>query len=130
MKRLSFFCSLISFALILFPAVSCTKQTATVSSSAFGGTHPVISAGQLLIDDWSPISGGYTSSFSIHQDVFAVYVLNQGQWQELSTNPVDYLGGKLWMNRYGYQGVLTYTNDFNQKPARLDSTIIEMKVTG
>ena len=152
MKRILFFSSTLSFALIFFLAVSCTKNSSSPCRNCGGGNNGGYTSHydtlNFTASQWTKSGDGiYTSSFIILQlfdpateqssgSIREVYLNTKEGKQLLSATPADYLGGKLWFtmqylssNSRPPELVLSYSNEFGEQPGELQSTHITVVIS-
>jgi len=113
--------------------ISCTKEsTPPVATPAEPGNPYSV---EIILNNLTFIDGIFKTTFSMPEGANSVYVNNAGVKQQIGADPIDfnagsreseYLIGKLWLNVYGNEAVLSFSDASNANPGTI---VIEVSGT-
>jgi hypothetical protein len=121
---LNFFKTCMAILFTISLSISCTKETVSPApiQSAPKGPYSV----EIILNNWTFSDGIYRTTFSMPEGANSIYVINKGAKQQIGSEPIDFnigsgsaLMGKLWLNTYGIEAVLSSSNASNINPGTI-----------
>jgi hypothetical protein len=115
-------CMAILFVVAL--SFSCTKETTPPTLTQATPKEPY--SIEIVLNNWTFSDGIYKTTFSMPEGASSIYVINKGVKQQIGSEPIDLnvgsgsaLTGKLWLNTYGMEAVLSSSNASNINPGTI-----------
>jgi hypothetical protein len=106
--------------------ISCTKESTppAATPTETGSPYSV----EIILNNWTYNAGAFQTTFSMPEGANSVYVNNKGVKQQIGPDPIDYsvgskgseyFMGKLWLNVYGDEAVLSFSDASNINPGTI-----------
>ena len=107
-------------------SISCTKESTPPAAMPTEPGNPY--SVEIILDNLTFIDGIFQTTFSMPEGANSVYVNNKGVKQKIGPDPIDfsvgsegseYFTGKLWLNVYGNEAVLSFSDASNINPGTI-----------
>ena len=106
--------------------ISCKKESTSPGARPAEPSKPY--SVEITLNNWTFSDGIFKTTFSMPEGANSVYVNNGGVKQQIGSEPIifnagshesEYLIGNLWLNVYGNEAVLSFSDVSNANPGTM-----------